>query len=667
VTAVAAVTIVALLAQAVPPRFSSEVELVTLDVVAVDAKGDPVTDLTRDEFVVKENGLTRELVRFESFGGEAPAGVAAGPATEPVADAARRRTAASFALIVDDQGMAQHEMSDTRDALASFVTRIARDGDSITLAATSGSAWWTATVPDGREDLLAIIGRLRGRETEAALAFDYMSDYEAFAIRDREDRELVSRIVARWTASGACSPPVQGRPDPTCPGRVRAAANSVDGVRRSRAQGLLSTVRRTIEGLAASRARKSVILYSRGFLEDTDTPARDVADAARTANAAVYFIDTRGLQLQPGLGGAADAGSVNPSDFGRVGFESRVLESEGAQKLAIETGGFSVRNSNDFSAAGASAARDSRAYYLLGFDAPTDAKPGVWRNLKVEVTRPGVTVRARKGYALRIAPKPAEAMTAALQAAEDARGIPVRARAFAFEARPKKLTRLLVAAEFDASSLRLEGSRPTRLALAIAVVHRDTGAVLESHEDVEVHAASGQASAWRSLAREFDVTPGVSQVRVVLREASAGAIGSATDRVEVPAGDAFRITTPIVTDRAEAKAGDDHPRAALSISRVFRPRGPVFCEFEVLGAKKDPALRAPRVSSGLQVTDASGAVVRNAPPTLIAPDGRGRVIRLIGIGMDGLPEGEYEMRIAVRDEVAGTALERAERFTLRAQ
>jgi VWFA-related protein len=666
VTAVATATIVALLAQAVPPRFASEVELITLDVVAVDAKGNPVTDLTRDEFVVKENDIPRELVRFESFGGEAPAGVAAGPATEPVVEAARRRTAASFALIVDDQGMAQREMSETRGAIASFVTRIARDGDSITLAATSGSAWWTATVPEGREDLLAIVGRLRGRESEAALAFDYMSDYEAFAIRDREDRELVSRIVARWTANGACSP-AQGRPDPTCPGRVRAAANAVDGVRRRRAQGLLSTVRRTIEGLAASRGRKSVILYSRGFLEDTDTPARDVADAARTANAAVYFIDTRGLQTQPGMGGAADAGSVNPSDFGRTGFESRVLESGGSQKLAIETGGFSVRNSNDFSAAGASAARDSRAYYLLGFDAPPDAKPGVWRNLSVEVTRPGVTVRARKGYALRTPPKPAEAMTAALQAAEDATGIPVRARAFAFEARPKKLTRLLVAAEFDASSLRVEDSRPTRLALAIAVVHRDTGAVLESHEDVEVRAASGQTSGWRSLAREFDVTPGVSQVRVVVRDASAGTIGSATDRVEVPAGDAFRITTPIVTDRAEAKAGDDHPRAAISISRVFRPHGPLFCEFEVLGAKTDPALRAPRVTSGLKVTDASGAVVRNAPPTLIAPDSRGRVIRLIGIGMDGLPEGDYELRMTVRDEVAGAALERTERFALRAQ
>ena len=131
---------------------------------------------------------------------------------------------------------------------------------------------------------------------------------------------------------------------------MRAAANGIDGLRRRRAQGLLSTVRRTIEGLAASRGRKSVILYSRGFLEDTDTPARDVADAARTANAAVYFIDTRGLQIQPGLGGAADAGSVNPSDFGRVGFESRVLESGGSEKLAVDTGGFSVRNSNDFSA-----------------------------------------------------------------------------------------------------------------------------------------------------------------------------------------------------------------------------------------------------------------------------------------------------------------------------
>ena len=92
-----------------------------------------------------------------------------------------------------------------------------------------------------------------------------------------------------------------------------------------------------------------------------------MAAAAREANAAVYFIDTRGLQTQPGLYSAADAGTPNPSNFLRMSTEAAVLESGGAQALADETGGLSFRNTNDLGAAAARVADESRAYYLLGF------------------------------------------------------------------------------------------------------------------------------------------------------------------------------------------------------------------------------------------------------------------------------------------------------------
>ena len=78
--------------------------------------------------------------------------------------------------------------------------------------------------------------------------------------------------------------------------------------------------------------------------------------------------------------------------------------------------------------------RDSSGYYLLGYNstqAPTDGK---FHEIKVQVTRRGVDVRARKGYwaytaddarARRAPPKPGAppAVTKALNAiAEPARG-----------------------------------------------------------------------------------------------------------------------------------------------------------------------------------------------------------------------------------------------------
>src|SRR6185503_2905967 len=41
-----------------------EVELVQVDLVATDSKGNLITDLTQDDFVVKENGDTQQIKDF---------------------------------------------------------------------------------------------------------------------------------------------------------------------------------------------------------------------------------------------------------------------------------------------------------------------------------------------------------------------------------------------------------------------------------------------------------------------------------------------------------------------------------------------------------------------------------------------------------------------------
>ena len=658
-----------LLAQAATPRFPAEVELVTVDAVVLDDRGRPVAGLGRDEFVVREDGEAQEIATFEPYAGE-EASVGERPSGGAPPDPQVARAGAVFALVVDDLGMADHDITDTRNALTRFLDLSARDDDAILLASTSGTAWWAATLPEGREDLRAVAGRLKGRVADVAQAFDHMTDYEAFAIRDRGDATSVTRVVDRWTATGACIV-VQGRPDPSCPTRVRAAAASVDSMRKQRTQRLLATLRRTLDALAASRGRKSILLYSRGFMEDSDLRIREVTSMARAANAAVYFVDTHGLQAQPGSGGAADPGNPNPSDFGRASFEAGVLESTGAQALADETGGLSFRNTNDLAAAGMRVARESRTYYLLGLRPRPGRKPGEWRKLEVAVTRPGLTVRTRKGY--RVQPAGAAAQTSAVVASAldsvvDAGGIPVRATAFVFETGAKKLTRVLVAAEFDARQLRFEGasgSRAARLAVSVAVAQRDDGRLLEHGEQVEVREPDGGDPGWRAVAREFELPAGVAQARVVVVESRGGAIGTASHRFEVPPPGGLRLTTPVVTDRVHDDTGGGRPRAAIAVHRVFRPRGAVYCDFEVLGAKIDPAARGPRVAAGMEVRAAGGAIVVKVDPTAIVPDPRGRLGRLIGLKVDGWAAGDYELVLDVRDEVAGARVEQRVPFSLR--
>jgi VWFA-related protein len=668
----AAGLVAVLLAQAGPPQFPSGIELVTLDAVVVDAKGRPVTDLAREEFVVKEDGRAQEVVSFERFGGPLPPpAVDAAPAAAAVA-AAPAREGGLFALVVDDQGMGPQDAAVARAALARFASGALQDGDRVLLAATSGAAWWAATMPEGRDDLLAVIERIKGRDPDASRLLDYMSDYEAFVIHDRDDASAVARVVERWTASGVCVV-AQGRPDPGCPSRVRGSAAALDASRKARTRGLLATVRRAFDGLGQARGRKSVLLFSRGYLEDSDQSGREVAAAARLANAAVYFFDARGLRAQPGTQGAADAGPANPFTAGRMAFESGVLESAGAEALADRTGGQSFRNTNDLGAAAVRIAAESRAYYLLGIRASAEKKG--WRDLELTVTRPGLTVRARKGYTVRASDGTgaatgeggATALASALDSAAGAAGIPLRATAFVSTPAGKGLTRVLVVAEFDARALRFEAAgdaRAARLVVGMALTHRDTGRVLEYDQQVEVRAAEGQDAGWRSVAREFELPAGVAQARVVVLESRGGSMGAGSNRIEVPDPAALRVSTPIVSDRVQGKAGES--RAAITLARAFRPAGALFCDFEVLGARPDPSLHAPRVSAGLTVRRAGGPVVLDAPPTSIVPDARGRLVRLIGFTVDGGAPGEYELVLDVRDEVAGARIRRAEPFSLRA-
>ena len=206
--------------------------------------------------------------------------------------------------------------------------------------------------------------------------------------------------------------------------------------------------------------------------------------------------------------------------------------------------------------------------------------------------------------------------------------------------------------------------RTARLEVTIATTARDTGKTLYSDARVEVRAPEGEEVGWRAVTREFDLPPGVAQARIVVRDPASEALGAVSHRFEVPAARTLRLGTPIVTDQVVPPSGDQgRPHAALAVHRAFRPGATLYCEFEVFGAARH-ADGTPHVSSGLQVRAADGSVVRQAAATRIAPDRDGRIVRLLGLGLEGLSEGAYELVLDVRDEVGLGRLERREPFTI---
>src|SRR5260221_14244258 len=63
-----------------------------------------------------------------------------------------------------------------------------------------------------------------------------------------------------------------------------------------------------------------------------------------------------------------------------------------------EAGGFAAVNTNQFSTAFDRIVGDNNTYYVLAYYPPTDKKDGKFHRIDVKVSRPGLTVRARRGY-----------------------------------------------------------------------------------------------------------------------------------------------------------------------------------------------------------------------------------------------------------------------------
>jgi hypothetical protein len=232
------------------------------------------------------------------------------------------------------------------------------------------------------------------------------------------------------------------------------------------------------------------------------------------------------------------------------------------------------------------------------------------------------------------------------------------------EPRPKDTVHVLVAAELDGGAFGPGTPAKRQLEVSAVALLRDTGRGFQHQDTVAVTAPEGDEPRWRAFTREFELPPGVAQVRIVVRDPASGEIGSVVQRIEVPSAGEFRVSTPILTDRVEpAAVRGELPQPALAAHRVFPAGGGLYCQYEVFGAVR-PGGAPPRVTASFQLVSHDGAVVQEAAATPIALDASGRLARTVGMSLEGLEEGAYELVIEMRDEVSGVRLVRREPVAL---
>jgi VWFA-related protein len=195
--------------------------------------------------------------------------------------------------------------------------------------------------------------------------------------------------------------------------KMRAAEAYQLATARNRAT--LEVLQRALTAQTLQKGRKSLVFVSQGFIYDTQLEElKRVAEAARRANVAIYFVDARGLTGMPEVFSAQTRFTEDTrspftelQDVGHTIFQM-AQEAAGSETVASESGGFSIRDTNDLASGIRRIGDESRHYYLLGYTSTNTKQDGTFRKIEVEVAGEGRKVRARKGY---YAPREGEALT----------------------------------------------------------------------------------------------------------------------------------------------------------------------------------------------------------------------------------------------------------------
>jgi VWFA-related protein len=675
-----------------PPPFRSEAELVTVDIVVLDKHGEPIADLQAADFVVSEDGRDQRVQFFQPVVTVGPtrtdqrAGRTYGYSTNVGAQA---RPGRSFVLFFDDVHLSQEQGERARKALEQFLNDAVESGDVVSLVAPGRALRWHARLPDGRPALLKVLESLRGGHVPEA-ARERISDYEAYRIHVLQDEQMAERVARRFSNFGVAgrNPVDLQRDEGPRPEKKGGTAGLIEPFIQFRAAeaytraatrnlATLGALADTIDTLTPIRARKSIIIVSPGFILDQELAAfRQVEDAARRANIAMYFVDARGLEAQSAFGSAQFGSPLDSRDVGAANADL-ALESEGAVSLAESSGGFSVQNSNDLAAGLRRIGRESQAYYLLGYSPANVYADGKFRRINVRVGRPDVQVRARKGYyagGVRRdsgARGEADALETVLESPYDLGAVPLRAAAFVFGQANTTETSVLVAVEADLRAFELKpdnGMLSDVLDLRLLVTDPETGEAKRYERAVEMTLQNGaprtETSAWYPLSQPLELRPGRYQARIAVRDRNSGRLGSVTHDFEVPRRAGMTLSSVIVTDTIEKPVRDSEgpPKPVLILRRLLNAGATLYYQFAVF----DPGRTASgetRVKAGHLVRRRDGSVVKELKPTPLVPGPKG-MSRFAGISLAGVPAGEYELILSITDEVRGETAQVREAFAI---
>lgn len=379
------------------PTFRSGVQLIEVDVRVFDPDGRFVTDLSKEDFEVLEQGTPQRIESMYFVPGSYPPSPSAPAGSRPAPRAMVDKPAAPIApqvwiFFFDLNHLTPGGGFDrARKAVEEFIATRFREGDIAGVVA--GDKMVNNRLTSVRQELLDAVKQVkprndsRARMMELRMEWPRLLDQEEAVRIARNEPEAIQRASMR-----ACSDDSTQCSFADSAVREKGRKLAVDLQRAT-----LTTLN-AMNGLASGLSRipgpKTVVFIADGFeVQEVETVLRSVVGQTARAGARVYAIDVRGTNRS----GAADPQQMLATDEAGApaGFDD---VADGPNSLAVDTGGMMIRNENNLGRALDRIADDAGTYYVLAYQPANTTFDGKYRPIEVKVKRPGVRVRARRGY-----------------------------------------------------------------------------------------------------------------------------------------------------------------------------------------------------------------------------------------------------------------------------
>lgn len=648
------------------PIFRAGINFVRVDVIITDKNGNQVGDLQQGDFDVVEDGKPQKIETFKLI--KLDGGVI-DSIKEPVKQIrtdydeeseAARDDVRLFAIFLDDYHVRRGASMSVRSPIAKFISTQLGPSDMVGLMYPLES---TASVRMTRnhEAVMKGIQQFQGRKYDYTPRNQYEEKYAYYpteVVEKIRNQVSLSAIKSLIVHMGSLK---EGRKalilvsegfTNIVPPQKRDANAQMPGSGNPNARNPMAGVNDLNEDRASFFSSM-----------DLNSDLREVYDTANRNNVSIYAVDPRGLpgfefDINEGVGLQTDSKYLNSTmDTLRV--------------LAENTDGRAIVNRNDLDVGMKQITRDSSAYYLIGYNSTQAPSDGKFHEIKVRVKRPGVQVRARKGYwaltqtetARALAP-PKPAPPKAVDEALASVNRPSRASAvrtwigmsrgengktrvtFVWEPIPKLpgdsgASRGGDPARVSLMAVGADGSpyfrgRVPDVALAAAAPPTTGGAALPGQ---------GSAVARGPSRVTFEVTPGKVQLRLSVEGTASQVLDTETREITVPdltapqtsMGTAELYRARTVREYQQLKADPDAvPLAAREFSRTDR----LFVRIPAYG----PGGTTPAISA--HILNRGGQTMNELPVTPAAKAG----VQQIELPLAGLAPGEYVLEIKATGE-----------------